>query len=491
MKEANPGLFCTYGYLALALAVSVAKAELYEPPADYYASISGNTATLKAELHVIISDNYWTSLTGPGGSFLPNGSGHRVHSYDDLREALPVVDRDPGHPANVILAYNGASVQGAWSTGGTIWNREHRWPDSWGLNSSGPDYSDMHQLTPCNPAINSSRGNSPFGTVSSAGGYASSGGYWYPGDNDAPDSDFGNDTGDAARVLFYMAVRYDGAESSTMDLEVRNGTEGLVGNMYYGGDLASALKWHYRDVPSTHERRRNHLIFSSADNPTWYQGNRNPFADRPEFVWTIFGDGANDSKLYFGDTPPADGASTLTIDLGSVTVGAPVPGLQPATLHKAGADPTYYAVSVSGPAVASVTGRYNSFEAGAGGRVVTLGLDPSATSTAGLKTGTVTVDNLELSNESGGTGSQDGDDVVTIQLMVCEIFPLDPDGDCDVDQDDLVVLQGCMSGAKIPLAVSCGGFDRDGDGDVDPDDYGVFQRCMSGPDIPFDANCDL
>ncbi len=473
----------------LVAAATVAVADEYDPPADYYATVTGNPATLKDQLHLIISDNYWTSRTGPGGVFQPDGSGHQVRSYDALRQALPVVDQDPSNPDNVILAYNGASVQGAWSSGGTIWNREHRWPSSWGLGTSGPDYSDMHQLAPCNPSINSARGNLPFGTVISTGGYGASGGYWYPGDNDQPDPDRGDDTGDCGRVLFYMAVRYDGGETNTMDLEVRNGTYGQVGSIYYGGDLASALKWHYQDPPSTRERRRNHLIFSNAANPSYFQGNRNPFVDRPEYVWALFGDGANDSRIHLGDAPPADGASEIVVDLGRVAIGAAVPAPQPVVLRKAGADPTYFMATLDGPAICSLSGPRHSFRAGSGQRDVLVGLAPGVTASAGLKTATITIDNLELTSDGPGTGSLDGDDHIVVRLAVCDAFILDVDEDCDVDQNDLAAMLACLSGPARPIGEGCGVFDLDADGDVDQGDFGLFQPCLTGEGLPAEPAC--
>ena len=103
-----------------------------------------------------------------------------------------------------------------------------------------------------------------------------------------------------------MAVRYNGTDSSTTDLELRNGTNAT--NQL--GDLAALLVWHYKDPPSNYERRRNHLVFSNADNPDHYQGNRNPFIDHPEYVWTIFGGGNNNSRICIGGASLNDGSSS-------------------------------------------------------------------------------------------------------------------------------------------------------------------------------------
>lgn len=479
------------GRWSAVLVVSVfaaACAGQYEPPADYYTSITGNPATLKNELHLIISDNYWTSLTGPGGTFAPNGSGHQVRSYDDARQGLAVVDSDPSQLSKVVLAYNGISVSGDWDSGVT-WNREHRWPDSLGLGGSGPDYSDMHHLTACHPNINSSRGNDPFGTTTSNGTYGSVGSYWFPGNTDQPSRpEIGNDTGDVARAMFYMAVRYDGQESSTVDLELRNGS--ASGSQM--GDLASLLLWHFRDPPSTFERRRNHLVFHKIDNPLHYQGNRNPFVDHPEYAWAIFGDAANDSKLYVGATAPANGASALTVDFGTLPVGAALPAAQSVTLQKIGADPTYYAVTTTGVATCSASGADNAFSYNSGSLTLTVGLPAGTTLTPGLKSGTITVDNLDPTNQGAGTGSLDGNDVITVLVNVGAIDCPDPfadwDGDLDVDQTDFAALQVCYSEGSYSADCAC--FDHDRNGVVDVLDFDSFQACVSGPNVPADPSCD-
>jgi hypothetical protein len=96
----------SWSIVMLATCSSVVVAQ-YAPPADYYATITGNAATLKSELRLIIADDYWTSLTGTGGKFAPNGSGHVVRSYDALRQGLAVVDSDPANPGKIVLATPG------------------------------------------------------------------------------------------------------------------------------------------------------------------------------------------------------------------------------------------------------------------------------------------------------------------------------------------------------------------------------------------------
>jgi endonuclease I len=180
-----------------------------------------------------------------------------LKTYGEARYLLDDTDRDPSKPANVILVYNRASVSGEWD-GGITWNREHVWPQSYlgasAENSLANIASDLQNLKPANPSINSSRGNNAF--VSGSGVYKLGGGGFYPGDADR---------GDIARILLYMHVRW-----------------GLTINTSTVGDLNLLLRWHKQDPVDNFERNRNELIYT-------YQGNRNPFIDYPDFAERIWG----------------------------------------------------------------------------------------------------------------------------------------------------------------------------------------------------------
>jgi endonuclease I len=207
---------------------------------DYYASITGVTDTqLKAALRTLI-----TQMT--------------LKTYGDARYILDDTDRDPNNASNVILVYNRASVSGAWD-GGIVWNREHVWPQSFlgadAVNEVANIASDLQNLKPANPGINSSRGNSPF--VAGSGTYRLiSGSGFFPGDADR---------GDIARILLYMHVRWN-----------------LIINTSTVGDLNLLLRWHIQDPVDQFERNRNEVIFAQ-------QNNRNPFIDHPEFAERIWG----------------------------------------------------------------------------------------------------------------------------------------------------------------------------------------------------------
>ena len=75
----------------------------------------------------------------------------------------------------------------------------------------------------------------------------------------------------------------------------------------------------------------------------------------------------------------------------------------------------------------------------------------------------------------------------TFRLRVGTEADLDDDG--DVDQDDRVLFEACLSGPAAPLFPGCEGRDFDHDGAVDQSDFGILQRCMSGEGNPADPDC--
>jgi endonuclease I len=384
--------------LCSAWACLPASADAYDPPTSYYNSATGTGTTLKSQLHNII-DN------------------HTFFFYSEARSILQVTDRDPNDPSNIVLVYDRASLDvsglsaagvSGWDSGNS-WNREHVWPRSRGVDDSGDDNSDLHNLRPSDPRVNSDRGNLNFGGAfgQSFGVTFDGGQVWYPGDADA---------GMVARQGFYMAVRYDGSDSQTENLELTNGNPGTNGTTM--GSLDRLIEWHYAAPPDAFERRRNDVIYDS------YQGNRNPFIDRPEYAWSVFVDQNNDSRVTIaGGTTGADASqSALTVDFGSALVGSlPTVDHQTVTLNKAGNDGTYYDVTVDGDATSDVEGRFNAFTTGgADNATISVGMDPDASS-AGLNTGTITIDNLDITTGAGaGRGANDADDVITAQFTVLD-----------------------------------------------------------------------
>ncbi len=348
----------------------------YDPPSDYYdpARPGGVWLTgesLKSALRSIIS------------------SGQITRSYDTARQSLPFYDEDPEDPEHIILVYTGASVTGTWD-GGTTWNREHLWPQSlYDYDSSIT--GDVFNLRGCNPSVNSSRGNSPYGVGS---------GYWDP-DHGA------SDRGECARAMFYMATRYS-------QLSLVYGTPDVLEM----GDLGELLYWHYEDPVTDAERLRNHLIYDWNDNPSYYQANRNPFVDHPELVWSIWGTGDSDAQLYVGSAPAGDGSSSASIDFGTRIVGATQPTPVGVVLHKLGSAPTTYAIVTSTPASCTPTGQRQAFATGV--QSVTLSVGVTSTTQAGSQFGTVIIDNTELTSAATGEGSSDADDTITVSALVVD-----------------------------------------------------------------------
>ncbi|MFJ7947609.1 endonuclease I family protein [Streptomyces sp. NPDC096354] len=224
----------------------------------YYQDALGKTGTqLKSALHSIISVQ--TKI-----------------SYSQVWDALKDTDQDPANPSNVILLYTGRSEPKS-DNGGAVgqWNREHVWAKSHGDfgTGTGPG-TDIHHLRPEDVTVNSIRGNKDFDN----GGTAVSGaaGNYTDSDSFEPRDAV---KGDVARMILYMAVRYEG-DDAFADLEpndrVNNGSAPNIGRL-------SVLKqWSQEDPPDSFEERRNDVIFDQ------YQHNRNPFIDHPEWVEAIW-----------------------------------------------------------------------------------------------------------------------------------------------------------------------------------------------------------
>jgi endonuclease I len=372
---------CLIVFCGLKPSISRADDSDYEPPPGYYSSAAGLTgAALQSQLRTVMS------------------SGFVGRSYGDLRYADAILDADPNHAGNILLIYNRASVSATWDSGAT-WSREHQWPVSL-LGTDDPSNSNIDMrsdeflIRPINPSVNSARSNEYYGPVNGSGNYQDYGSYWYPG---------AADSGDCARAMFYAVTRYPTYSGNNLSLV--NGAPAT----YQMGDLNSLLHWNYTDTPDAFELHRNQAVYSSTLNPTYYQGNRNAFIDHPEYVWSVFKNQTNDTSIT---------TSTHSVDLGRVIVGASL-GTQSVAINKSGVDGTYYSVTSNGNATSTVSGRFNAFAMDtSGSKATTIGLNAS-TSSAGLKSGTVTVDNLDITTQGGaGKGANDPDDVISVTASV-------------------------------------------------------------------------
>ncbi|MBX3387975.1 MAG: endonuclease [Phycisphaeraceae bacterium] len=374
------------GLAVMVLVAGAASADPYDPPANYYSGVSGTGATLKSTLRTAMS------------------TGFISRDYGDARFGLPVVDQDPNDASRVILVYTGVSVPSVWDSGIT-WNREHTWPESYGNTStSAPQYSDLHMLRPCNMSVNSSRGNKPYGLDA---------GLWDPTLGASPIQY----RGECSRAIFYAATRYGDPTGSTTTGNFQVTDSGWGTGISKMGKLSYLLQWHFQYPADERERRRNQTVYSQALNPAHYQNNRNGFVDHPEYVWAIWGTQANDSTLYVGGSPNADGSSVVNVQYGPVITGAPAFGTQNVTLSKSGATPTTFDISVSGSATCAQAGPRQAFAYSAATRSLTVGV---STSGIGVYSGAITIDNTDLTSFGPGQGVQDGNDTVNVSAVILD-----------------------------------------------------------------------
>jgi len=262
-------------------------------PTGYYDTIdTSNAQSLHSTLHGIIDDHQRFPYTS---------------SSTDTWDILETADQDPDNASRVIDIYKNASYAKE-GGGNSFYNREHTWPKSYGFPKDGSSnyaYTDAHHLFIANSSYNSSRSNKPYANCSSScsekatesnnnrgGGNTESN--WTEGSYaDGSWETWSGRRGDVARALMYMAVRYEGGVHgvtghSEPDL-ILTDDRNLIANSNQGSNISVAymglksvlLQWHYEDPVDDFERRHNDAVYS-------FQGNRNPFIDRPEFVGCVF-----------------------------------------------------------------------------------------------------------------------------------------------------------------------------------------------------------
>ncbi len=235
----------------------------------YYSTVTNQTgAELKEVLYNIVKGHTAIKYTYSSGDM-------------DVWRALEKTDEDPANPDNVILIYTGKSIpktSKAKNNQSDYWNREHVWAKSRGdFGTSTGAGTDIHHLRPCDATVNSARSNKAFDN----GGVAHREATLCKTDSDSWEP---RDAvkGDIARMMFYMATRYEGKDPSDYDskdlilvntvIDDKSGKHGV---------LSALLKWHEADPVDEFERKRNNTIQS-------IQKNRNPFIDHPEWAAKIW-----------------------------------------------------------------------------------------------------------------------------------------------------------------------------------------------------------
>ena len=253
-------------FLSLILAKVV-----FAQPVGYYENARNKTGNdLKDALHEIIKGHVEFPYTS---------------SSTDVWDILKLTDRDPSDTTLVELIYSGALVNGAQEyNSGSGWTREHVWAKSRGNfgTSAGPG-TDVHAIRPCYNSINSSRNNRGFDNCSSCNNVQ------YLGSNTGSFTDSNVWTfeprdemkGDVARMIFYMATRYE--QEDGVDLELDDTIRSNIDQSPFHSVLTTLLIWNKLDKVSAKEKRRNNIIYDE------FQKNRNPYIDQPELADYIFG----------------------------------------------------------------------------------------------------------------------------------------------------------------------------------------------------------
>lgn len=215
-----------------------------------------------------------------GARIIPYSSSTRA----DTSDALAVLDAVPGNTNQVRLIYSTAVLATSSFSATTGWNREHLWPNSYGLDDIEPSFSDLHNLRACDANVNSARGNKWYDLSSAA-----EGGIRSPAHAEAPACTTDSNSweppvaqrGEIARSLFYMAIRYEGGVAGEPDLELVEDVARISASGTVMGRLSTLLHWNREDPPDDAERARDAAVQR-------IQGNRNPFVANPGLANSIW-----------------------------------------------------------------------------------------------------------------------------------------------------------------------------------------------------------
>lgn len=275
------------------VSVLIATSANADAPAGYYERAFGKEGeALKKSLHEIIDGHKVFKYTNQGNHSWFDGE--KV----DVWEALVYTDSacPTGEPkcGLVQLLYLDEARHVDKANRGTSnddeWEREHVWPKSRGFKNKSQDgYTDLHHIRPADRNINGKHSNYGYNEggkeildTLADGSQVASGAFLDKENAHFEPTDRAK--GQVARMLFYMAVRYelgdDGGDEQMPDLYLKNMNarkkEPWIGN------LCVLLLWNAKFGPTDFERRRNDRVHE-------LQGNRNPFIDEPGWANLIWG----------------------------------------------------------------------------------------------------------------------------------------------------------------------------------------------------------
>lgn len=276
-----------------------------QPPANYYSSATGTGYALKTQLHNIIKDHDYQTYNALRDVLYKSSStinGFRDKYYENDNTILDIYSENPNgtDPYN----FNINNTCGNYSSEGDCYNREHLIPQSY-FNSQYPMYSDAFHVWPTDGKVNGWRSSLPLGVVAgtssspcnsgasntpchsqngSKKGSNLNSGYsaGFSGTVFEPIDEF---KGDVARAFFYFATRYQPQMSdfysNTSDVKVM--FDGSNDKVFSQTFLNILYQWHIQDPVSQRETDINNLIY-------YFQDNRNPFIDNPDYVAMVWGD---------------------------------------------------------------------------------------------------------------------------------------------------------------------------------------------------------
>jgi hypothetical protein len=142
-------------------------------------------------------------------------------------------------------------------------------------DQEGLEYSDLFNLFPVHQNnVNAVRSNRPLGEVVDVTSSFLDATYGLDASGKIVYEPRDQHKGDAARAIFYMAVKWNGTGGTW---ELPNPIDFLV---QYGQEQDVLKAWHLQDPPDNWEIARNDFIQSE-------QGNRNPFVDSVNWVCYI------------------------------------------------------------------------------------------------------------------------------------------------------------------------------------------------------------
>lgn len=272
---------------------------IFTQPQGYYDLAKNKKGDeLKSALHEIIKGHVQFPYTS---------------SSTDVWDILKLTDRDTNDTTLVELIYSGGLVDAAQEyNSGNGWTREHVWAKSRGDfgTSPGPG-TDVHALRPCHTGINSTRNNRAFDICKSCKNVE------YLGTNTGSYTDNNlwifeprdEMKGDVARMIFYMATRYE--QEDGVDLELDDIIRDKTDKDPYHSVLSTLLFWNESDTVSLKEKRRNDIIFEK------FQKNRNPFIDHPELANYIFGSLQNEKWMKVLSIAEIDKTNSHCIEIAS------------------------------------------------------------------------------------------------------------------------------------------------------------------------------